>query len=165
MEKVINLVINQVEILTQRLGRLEYITETYHEYKKEKDDFIKYLDKRIEKDNKNRDGDSTRDDRQQKISESEGGDSKSDEGGKKKRKMIMKVYEILSRILSKNEWGIFFKGEPIEGFPTQDGMKMYKVNEVALDRLHDAVEKEITQMERECQGDSEQQTGGESSIG
>ena len=55
--------INQVEMLTQRLGRLEYITETYHEYKKEKDDFIKYLDKKIEKDNKNRDGDSTRDDK------------------------------------------------------------------------------------------------------
>ena len=84
MEKVISLVINQVEILTQRLGRLEYITETYHEYKKEKDDFIKYLDKRIEKDNKNRDGDSTRDDRQQKISTSKGSDSKSDGGGKKK---------------------------------------------------------------------------------
>ena len=79
--------------------------------------------------------------------------------------MIMKVYEILSRVLSKNEWGIFFRGEPIESFPTQDGMKMYKVNEVALDRLHDAVEKEITQMERECQGNSEQQTGEESSIG
>ena len=84
MEKVISLVINQVEMLTQRLGRLEYITETYHEYKKEKDDFIKYLDKKIEKDNKNRDGDSTRDDRQQKISTSGGGDSKSDGGGKKK---------------------------------------------------------------------------------
>ena len=77
----------------------------------------------------------------------------------------MKVYEILSRILSKNEWGIFFKGEPIEGFPTQDGMKMYKVNEVASDRFFDAIEKEITETERECQGDSEQQTGGESSIG
>tara|TARA_R110002012_G_scaffold7321_6_gene34492 strand:- start:2134 stop:2562 length:429 start_codon:yes stop_codon:yes gene_type:complete len=84
---------------------------------------------------------------------------------RKKREKIMKVYEILSRILSKNEWGIFFKGEPIEGFPTQDGMKMYKVNEVASDRLFDAIEKEITETERECQGDSEQQTGGESSIG
>ncbi len=77
----------------------------------------------------------------------------------------MKVYEILSRVLSKNEWGIFFKGEPIEGFPTQDGVKMYKVNEVALERLYDAVEKEITQTEKECQGDSEQQTGRESSAG
>ena len=81
---MISLVINQVETLTQRLGRLEYITEAYHEYKKEKEDFIKYLDKKIEKDNKNRDGDSTRDDRQQKVSESRGGDSKSDEGGGKK---------------------------------------------------------------------------------
>tara|TARA_R100000742_G_C4263610_1_gene81466 strand:- start:617 stop:1045 length:429 start_codon:yes stop_codon:yes gene_type:complete len=84
---------------------------------------------------------------------------------RKKREKIMKVYEILSRILSKNEWGIFFKGEPIEGFPTQDGMKMYKVNEVASDRLFDAIEKEITETEKECQGDSEQQTGEESSIG
>ena len=63
----------------------------------------------------------------------------------------MKVYEILSRVLSRNEWGIFFKGEPIEGFPTQDGMKMYRVNEVASERLFDAVEKEITQMENQCQ--------------
>ena len=60
----------------------------------------------------------------------------------------MKVYEVLSRILSKNEWGIFFKGEPIESLSTQDGVKMYKVNEVALDRLYDAVEKETTQMEK-----------------
>ena len=84
MEKVISLVINQVETLTRRLGNLEYITETYHEYKKEKDDFIKYLNKKAEKDNKNRDGNSTRDDRQQKVSTSGGGDSKSDGGGKKK---------------------------------------------------------------------------------
>ena len=79
--------------------------------------------------------------------------------------MIMKVYEMLSRVLSKNEWGIFFKGEPMESLSTQDGVKMYKVNEVALDRLYDAVEKETTQMEKECQDDSEQQTGEGSSIG
>ena len=71
-------------MLTQRLGRLEYITETYHEYKKEKDDFIKYLDKKIERDNKNRDGDNIRDDKRTKISKSGGGDRKPDGGGKKK---------------------------------------------------------------------------------
>jgi len=84
MEKVISLVINQVEMLTQRLGNLEYITQTYHEYKKEKDDFIKYLDKKFERDNKNRDGDSVRDDRQQKVSESGGGDGKPGKGWQKK---------------------------------------------------------------------------------
>ncbi len=74
----------------------------------------------------------------------------------------MKVYEILSKVLSENEWGIFFKGEPIEGYPTQDGMKMYKVNEVASDRLYDAIEKEIIQTENQCQqaetGSEEEQT-------
>ena len=84
MEKVISLVINQIEILRQRLGKLEYITETYHEYKKEKEDFIKYLDKKITRETKDRDGDSTRDDRQQKISKSGGGDGTSAGGGKKK---------------------------------------------------------------------------------
>ena len=71
-------------MLVARVNKLEYITETYHEYKKEKDDFIKYLNKKAERDTKDGDGNSVRDDRQQKISESEGGDSKSDGGGKKK---------------------------------------------------------------------------------
>ena len=85
MEKVINLVINQIEILRQRLGKLEYITETYHEYKEEKEDFIKYLDKKLERENKDRDGGSIRDDKQQNISKSRGGDGTSASGGKKKK--------------------------------------------------------------------------------
>ena len=74
----------------------------------------------------------------------------------------MKIYELLSKVLSKNEWGIFFKGEPIEGFPTQDGMRVYKVNEVSSDRLFDAIEQESKQMENECQDNQEtegEQTG------
>ena len=67
-----------------RVNKLEYITETYHEYKKEKEEFIKYLDKKIERDNKNRDGDNIRDDKRTKISKSGGGDRKPDGGGKKK---------------------------------------------------------------------------------
>ena len=63
----------------------------------------------------------------------------------------MKIYEMLSKILSDNEWGIFFKGEPLEGFLTQDGMRVYKVNEVSSDRLFDAIEKESIKVEKECQ--------------
>ena len=54
----------------------------------------------------------------------------------------MNKYEMLSKILSKNERVIFFKGEPIEGFPTQDGMRVYRVNEVSSDKLFDAIENE-----------------------
>ena len=68
----------------------------------------------------------------------------------------MNIHELLSKVLSDNEWGIFFKGEPIEGFPTQDGMRVYKVNEVSSDRLFDAIEKESTKAEKECQDNQNQ---------
>ena len=46
----------------------------------------------------------------------------------------------------------------MEGYPTQDGMKMYKVNEIASDRLFEAIESEAIQMEKECQNEEETQT-------
>ena len=77
---------------------------------------------------------------------------------RKNKESIMNIHELLSKILSDNEWGIFFKGEPIEGFPTQDGMRVYKVNEVSSDRLFDAIEKESIKAEKECQ-DNQNQAG------
>jgi len=85
---------------------------------------------------------------------------------KKKRKKIMNIHELLSKILSKNDWGVFFKGEPMLGYPTQDGVKMYKVNEITADRLYDAIDNELKKMENECQESSkDQQIEGESSTG
>ena len=52
----------------------------------------------------------------------------------------MNIHKLLSRILAENDWGVFFKGEPIEGYPTQDGVKMYKVNEITADKLYDAID-------------------------
>ena len=77
---------------------------------------------------------------------------------RKNEEMIMKIYELLSKVLSENEWGLYFKGEPIEGFPTQDGMRVYKVNEVSSDRLFDAIEKESIKAEKEWQEKQEGKT-------
>ena len=46
MEKVMNLIIQQTEMLIQRVNKLEFVTETYHEYKDEKESFIKYLNRK-----------------------------------------------------------------------------------------------------------------------
>ena len=73
-----------MEILIQRVSKLEFITETYHEYKNEKEDFIKYLNRKIEKSNKNRDGDSSRNNEQQKVSEPAGSDKGAGDDRKKK---------------------------------------------------------------------------------
>ena len=77
---------------------------------------------------------------------------------KENEEMIMKIYELLSKVLSENEWGIYFKGEPIEGFPTQDGMRVYKVNEVSSDRLFDAIEQESIKADKEWQEKQEGRT-------
>jgi hypothetical protein len=62
---------------------------------------------------------------------------------KKKEEIIMNIYDILSKVLSRNDWGVFFKGEPLQNCPVQEGAKMYKVNEVNIDRLHSAIEQVI----------------------
>ncbi len=81
---MVSLIIRQMEMTIARVNKLEYITETYHEYKKEKEEFIKYLDKKIRRETKDRDGNSERDNGQQKVSKSGGGDTTSTGGGKKK---------------------------------------------------------------------------------
>ena len=77
---------------------------------------------------------------------------------KEREKIMIKIYELLTRVLSKNEWGIYFKGEPIEGFPTQDGMRVYRVNEIAPDTLYDAIEQESIKAEKEWQEKQEGRT-------
>ena len=73
-------------------------------------------------------------------------------------KIMIKIYELLTKVLSKNDWGIYFKGEPIEGFPTQDGMRVYRVNEIAPDTLYDAIEQESIKVEKEWQEKQEGRT-------
>jgi len=84
MEKVINLVIQQTEILIQRVNKLEFITETYHEYKNEKESFIKYLNKKLEKDAKDRDSSGIPDDKRQEVPKRKGSDKGRGDTGKNK---------------------------------------------------------------------------------
>mgnify|MGYP001980727805 FL=1 len=79
-----NLMIQQIQAMIAKINKLEYITETYHEYKNEKQDFIKYLNNKIEQSNKDRDGDSSRNNEQQKVSKSTGSDKGAGDSRKKK---------------------------------------------------------------------------------
>ena len=81
---MINLVIQQMEIQIKRINRLEYITEVYHEYKNEKNQFIKYLNEKVKRDDKIRNSDSLRDDKKRDVSES-GGSDKESKGNRKKK--------------------------------------------------------------------------------
>ncbi len=73
---------------------------------------------------------------------------------KKRRKNKMTDDQIKSvvEVLSRNDWGVFFKGEPITALPVQDGTKVYKVNEVKIEAfLSELMECFAENKEEECQ--------------
>ena len=59
--------------------------------------------------------------------------------------MIVDVKQLIEEVLNKNDWGIYFKAEPITSLPVQDKSKMYKVNDVTIDRLMDSIDEVINQ--------------------
>ena len=68
METVVNQLIMQNQNLVRRVSSLEFITEVYHEWKKDTDTFGKYLRDKVEEVNKNRARDNVPNDGQQKAS-------------------------------------------------------------------------------------------------
>ena len=59
-----------VEHLRVRISDLEFITQSYHEYKNDKEKFTKHLHEQVEKFRKDGAGDGVSDNRQQKVSKS-----------------------------------------------------------------------------------------------
>ena len=60
--------IKMLENLNVRLSNLEFVSVTYHEYKKDKEKFTKFLHEKAEKFNKDRAGDSVHNDKRKKVS-------------------------------------------------------------------------------------------------
>ena len=56
---------------------------------------------------------------------------------------IVDVKNLIKEVLEKNDWGIYFRAEPISSLPVQDNSKIYKVNDVSADRFMDAIDAEI----------------------
>ncbi len=65
---MINQVIRVVENLRARLNNIEYITETYHEWKKEKEEFTKFLHEKTERILKDRANNDVPDNGRQEVS-------------------------------------------------------------------------------------------------
>ena len=75
MERVISQIIKMLENLNVRLNNLEFVSVTYHEYKKDKEKFTKFLHEKAEKLNKDRASSSVHNDKQQKVSKSVSSDN------------------------------------------------------------------------------------------
>ena len=75
--------------------------------------------------------------------------------------MENKIKEIVRRALSKNNWGLDFKGKPLMEMTVNGEASIYKLNEVRIDELEGAISEEFNiiieeinqEGESECQKD------------
>ena len=68
MERVVNQLILQSQNLVRRVSSLEFIVESYNEWKKDTEAFTKFLRKKVEGINKNGTSDSVPDNGRKKVS-------------------------------------------------------------------------------------------------
>ena len=80
---------------------------------------------------------------------------KHEETLEKKRAIIQKeedkvteIHKLFLKVLNSNNWGLYFKGEPISRIPTNDDSMVYKVNEVKFERLIEEIQNTL---ESDCQ--------------
>ena len=61
------------------------------------------------------------------------------ESKEKRRKIIMGMVDILLNILRENNWGVFYKTEPMQTLTLQDDSPLLRINEVDDESIEDAV--------------------------
>ena len=49
----------------------------------------------------------------------------------------------IKKLLDNNNWGLYFKANPLEQLPSQDGQHIYQVNNVSKEEVSAAIVKAI----------------------
>ena len=60
------------------------------------------------------------------------------------RQRIMDIVELLMQVLKSENWGVFYKNQPIQPLEMQDGNSLYKVNEVDECDVETAIDQALT---------------------
>ena len=61
-----------------------------------------------------------------------------------KKQRIMDIVELIMQVLKSENWGVFYKNQPIQPLEMQDGNALYKVNQVDECEIETAIEKAST---------------------
>ena len=65
-----------------------------------------------------------------------------------KKQRIMNIVELIIQILKSENWGVYYKNQPIQPLETQDGNALYRVNQVDESEVEkvaeEALEAELT---------------------
>lgn len=68
---------------------------------------------------------------------------------RKEEERKMKLIDIILSVLKDNNWGIFYKSEPIQTLTIQDDAPLLRINEVDSDVVDNAVTNAVNEMETE----------------
>ena len=71
----------------------------------------------------------------------------------------MNTLDLIIRLLSVNNWGMYYKNKPIEKLTIQNDSPLFKVNEVNLESVEKAIKDIIENKDTECK-DTKQQSQG-----
>jgi hypothetical protein len=71
--------------------------------------------------------------------------------------MQNEIKKIVRKILTENNWGIYFKGKPLLEMPVNGEASIYKLNEVRISELEGAISEEFNRIIEEInnQGETE----------
>ena len=61
-----------------------------------------------------------------------------------KKKRIMDIIELVMKVLHKENWGVYYKNQPIQPLEMQDGNSLYKVNQVDECDIETAIDESLT---------------------
>ena len=61
-----------------------------------------------------------------------------------KKEEIMNIVELILRMLEKENWGIYYKNQPIQPLELQDGNSLYQVNQVDESEIEKVIEEVVT---------------------
>ena len=61
-----------------------------------------------------------------------------------KKQRIMDIVELIMQVLKSENWGVYYKNQPIQPLEMQDGNALYKVNQVDEDQIETALEQSLT---------------------
>jgi hypothetical protein len=62
----------------------------------------------------------------------------------KQKQRIMDIVELIMQMLKSENWGVYYKNQPIQPLEMQDGNALYKVNQVDEEQIETAIEQALT---------------------
>ena len=74
------------------------------------------------------------------------------------KQRIMDIVELIMQVLKGENWGVYYRNQPIQPLEMQDGNALYKVNQVDESQIETAIDEALTKWESSQTNSSQSNT-------